>query len=545
MRPLRLRWRERLLFALAFAALAGWLSHARVFWQQNANVYDLMVGSWDYAPDPRLAIIAIDDRSLQELGQWPWPRSTHARLLDRLRQAGAERVALDLVFSEADRKDGTQDQALAAAIQRNGRVILPVLAAPPSDEAVPEELLPIPSIAAAAAGLAHTDIEVDADGVARGLYLKAGIGAPHWPALGAALAGHRGALPGQPSPVQHGASPYQWHRDQYVDLRYAGPPGSFPQMSYVDVLEGRIPSELLRDRLLIVGMTASGIAPRLLTPTSRETWMSGSEYQANVASMLLAGNAIQPLPPWLQTLAVALLAFAGALGITSSIRSRWLIAALAVPVPVLLSLALLHGGNLWFRPVAAMASFVFMLLTWTLWQMRYWRHQANRDPLTGLANRMRFEETLRRESDAARRSGKPLTLMLIDVDHFKDCNDTFGHQVGDRLLQQLGRTINDLARRPRDLAARFGGDEFALILPDTPPAGAEQLAQTLVSRVRQLHIPAGKGMLARTSVTIGVCSALPGADDSSTRLFEAADAALYQAKQAGRDGWRIAPPWPG
>jgi diguanylate cyclase (GGDEF)-like protein len=262
--------------------------------------------------------------------------------------------------------------------------------------------------------------------------------------------------------------------------------------------------------------------------------------------MLLAGNAIRPLPPLLQTAITMALVALGALGITSAIRQRWLLGALAIPAPILLSLALLHGANLWFAPVAATAGFIGMLLFWTLWQMRYWRHQANRDPLTGLANRMRFEETLRQETDAARRSGRPLTLLLIDVDHFKSCNDSHGHYVGDRLLRYLGRTIEDMARRPRDLAARFGGDEFALILPDTPPAGAEQLVQSLINRVRQLSIPIDKAQHSKTraTVTIGVCSVLPGPDDGPARLFEAADAALYQAKQAGRDGYRIAPPWP-
>lgn len=546
MRPLRPRWHFRLLFVLGCALLAAWASHSRVFWQQDVASYDLLTGDWEYPPDPRLAIIAIDDRSLQQLGQWPWPRSTHARLLDQLHQAGAERVALDLILPEADRNDASQDAALAAAIKRNGSVVLPVLAAPPSDDAVPEELLPVPAIARAAASLAHSDIEIDADGVARGVYLKAGIGSPHWLALGAALAGVQEPLPGLTNPAAGKRSPYQWHRDNYVRLRYAGPPGSFPQLSYVDVLEGRVPASLLQGRLLIVGMTANGIAPRLLTPTSRDSWMSGSEYQANVASMLLAGNAIATLSAPAQITISALLVALAAFGITSRFRWRWLLGVLAIPVPLLLSLGLLHGANLWFAPVSATMGFAAMMVIWTLWQMRYWRRQANRDTLTGLANRMRFEETLRRENDAARRSGRPLTLLLIDVDHFKACNDTYGHQVGDRLLRHLGRTIEEVARRPRDLAARFGGDEFALILPDTPPAGAEQLVQSLISRVRQLSIPVDKAHHSRIkiSVTIGLCTVLPGLEDGPARLFEAADTALYQAKQAGRDGYRIAPPWP-
>ena len=156
MRPLRPRWQVRLLFVLGCAVVVGWFSHARVFWQQDVASYDLLVGDWEYPPDPRLAIIAIDDRSLQQLGQWPWPRSTHAQLLDRLHQAGAERVALDLMLPDADRRDASQDNALAAAIHRNGRVVLPVLAAPASAEATPEELLPVPVIAQAAAALGLT-----------------------------------------------------------------------------------------------------------------------------------------------------------------------------------------------------------------------------------------------------------------------------------------------------------------------------------------------------------------------------------------------------
>ncbi len=139
-------------------------------WPQDEAVYDAYVGSWEYRPDPRLLIVAIDDNSLQQIGQWPWPRATHAQLLDRLTQAGSTRVVLDLMLSEPDRQDAAQDADLAAAIRRNGHVVLPVLAAPASGPRMAEELLPIPLIAANAATLGHTDIEVDADGVARGLY---------------------------------------------------------------------------------------------------------------------------------------------------------------------------------------------------------------------------------------------------------------------------------------------------------------------------------------------------------------------------------------
>src|SRR5690606_9498274 len=146
------------------------------------------------------------------------------------------------------------------------------------------------------------------------------------------------------------------------------------------------------------------------------------------------------------------------------------------------------------------------------------------------ANRMRFEEALRLEYEAARRSGRPLSLALIDLDNFKHYNDTFGHHVGDLVLQQTARMIGELARRPRDLAARFGGDEFALILPDTGSEGAVQLIETLVGRVRRAGIAVGKGRQARISITAGVGTVVPAADGLPAHLFRDTDAALYQAK---------------
>jgi len=541
--PLHLPWPHRIVLAALVGALAVVASHWQWFWKQDEAVYDAYVGGWEYTPDARLLIVAIDDNSLQQLGQWPWPRGTHARLLDRLTDAGAERVVLDLMLSETDRQDSTQDAELAAAIRRNGHVVLPVLAAPASGPRMAEELLPIPLIAANAAGLGHTDIEVDGDGVARGLYLTAGIGAPHWPALGLALADTQGPLPGLHDDQPTVASPYQWRRDHYVRVRYAGPPERFPQVSYADVLDGDVDPALLRGRLVLVGMTASGITPRLLTPTTRERWMSGSEYQANVASMLLADKVINPLPSAWQSALTGLLVALCCLLLT--LPRAWLSGVLALPLTLLLSFALLRAGNLWFAPAAALTSMLTVLLAWTLWRVSAWRRQANSDALTGLGNRLRFEQTLQAEHDAGRRSGRPLSLVLIDVDHFKRHNDDFGHQAGDTVLRRIAQEIRAHARRPRDMAARFGGDEFALILPDTTPEGAVQVVRDLVARAQGLEIPAGRGATTHITLSAGVFTRIPSPGTEPRHYFEGADAALYQAKAAGRNGYAVDDGGPG
>jgi diguanylate cyclase (GGDEF)-like protein len=536
-KPLTLSWPKRIALSLLVGVLAAAASHGQWFWKQDEAVYDTYVGSWDYAPDPRVLIVAIDDHSLQQIGQWPWPRSTHARLLDRLTQAGSRRVVLDLMLSEPDRQDSAQDAELAAAIRRNGHVVLPVLAAPASGPSMAEELLPIPLIAANAATLGHSDIEVDGDGVARGLYLTAGIGSPHWPALGLALADVRGPLPGLLDAGTHPASPYQWRRNHFVRVRYAGPPDSVPQVSYVDVLNGDVDPALLQDRLVLVGMTASGIAPRLLTPTTRERWMSGTEYQANVASMLLGGKAITPLaPPWQAALSALLVALC-ALGLTlpRAVAS----ALLALPMALLSSFALLRLGNLWFAPAAALTCTLAVICAWTLWRISAWRSQANSDALTGLGNRLRFEQVLQQEHDAARRSGRPLTLVLIDVDHFKQHNDLYGHHAGDAVLRRIATTLRAHARRPRDMAARFGGDEFALVLPDTGVEGAVQVIEDLIADARAIKVPAGPGQTLQITLTAGLYTRVPTASSEPRHFFEGADAALYRAKDAGRDGYAV------
>ncbi len=535
MKPLALSWPQRLALSALVGGLAALASHFQWFWQQDEAVYDAYVGAWDYPPDPRLLIVAIDDNSLQQIGQWPWPRSTHARLLDRLTEAGSARVVLDLMLSEPDRQDAAQDAELAAAIRRNGKVVLPVLAAPASGPNMAEELLPIPLIAANAATLGHSDVEVDADGVARGLYLTAGIGSPHWPALGLALADARGPLPGLRDPDPGQSSPYQWRRDHYVRVRYAGPPERFPQVSYVDLLNGDVDPALLRGRLILVGMTASGIAPRLLTPTTRERWMSGSEYQANVASMLLTDKVIT-LPPtlWRDLLSGLLVALC-CLGLSLPRASAS--ALLALPSTLLLSFVLLRAGNLWFAPAAALTGMLAVICAWVLWRISAWRRQANSDALTGLGNRLRFEQTLQQEHDAGRRSGRPLSLVLIDVDHFKHHNDVYGHQAGDTVLRLIAGEIGAHARRPRDMAARFGGDEFALILPDTAADGAVQVIEDLLARVRLLEVPGAQGERIQITLTVGVYTRVPAARSEPRHFFEGADAALYKAKAAGRNGY--------
>ena len=160
---------------------------------------------------------------------------------------------------------------------------------------------------------------------------------------------------------------------------------------------------------------------------------------------------------------------------------------------------------------------------------------ASTDALTGLPNRRQFDATLQKEWYRALRDGTPLGLLMIDVDHFKSLNDLFGHQVGDRFLAGVGALIRDNVRRAGDLAARFGGEEFAVVLPGTAITGALEIAEVIRRAVAVADFRSAIKDGHRVTVSVGVAALVPMAAASVATLVHGADAALYQAKRNGRN----------
>jgi diguanylate cyclase (GGDEF)-like protein len=202
--------------------------------------------------------------------------------------------------------------------------------------------------------------------------------------------------------------------------------------------------------------------------------------------------------------------------------------------------SLLHFFNRWFPPTGSLVT--LGLASLLLFGSRILRLQnlVKRDSLTGLGNRHRFDLALRQEVKIAKRSGKMLTLLLIDVDHFKRFNDTLGHHAGDLVLTRVATAITGFAR-PRDVATRFGGDEFALILPDTTREGGIRMALSLLAAVRNLPVPGNHPDLTGITVTIGLHSRVPDEIATPREIFDQADLALYQAKTEGRDRYCALP----
>jgi diguanylate cyclase (GGDEF)-like protein len=166
--------------------------------------------------------------------------------------------------------------------------------------------------------------------------------------------------------------------------------------------------------------------------------------------------------------------------------------------------------------------------------------QAVTDELTGLSNNRRFRELISKEAERAERFGHELSLIMLDIDDFKQINDTYGHLQGDKVLRMVGRVIH-LESRGVDEPARYGGEEFAVALPETGLEGALDLAERVRVRIESEQVPrAGSASPVKVTASIGAAS-LPGSANDAEALIAAADAALYEAKRAGKNRVASAP----
>ncbi|MDZ4314693.1 MAG: diguanylate cyclase [Azonexus sp.] len=163
------------------------------------------------------------------------------------------------------------------------------------------------------------------------------------------------------------------------------------------------------------------------------------------------------------------------------------------------------------------------------------------DSLTEIANRRRYNEVLENEWRRGERSCSPLSLAIIDVDHFKVYNDHLGHAEGDHVLRKIAGTLRNFVRRPGDLIARYGGEEFVLILPNTDATAATRIANEIRASIEALRLPHPNSPVSRyVTVSLGGTTLIPNGGEIDPRFFQEADAALYAAKAEGRNRafWR-------
>ena len=160
---------------------------------------------------------------------------------------------------------------------------------------------------------------------------------------------------------------------------------------------------------------------------------------------------------------------------------------------------------------------------------------ATMDSLTGVANRRKFDDFLRTQFGLSKRHNEPLSIIMIDVDHFKAFNDNYGHQAGDECLKQVAAALKNGVHRPTDLVARYGGEEFVVVMPETDKDGAFHIAETLRNAVERLAIPHTSSHHEKVTISLGVACTTPESASTDEELLKLADSALYQAKNSGRN----------
>lgn len=341
-----------------------------------------------------------------------------------------------------------------------------------------------------------------------------------------------------------------------IFLNYAGRERHLTSVSLLDVLNNRVPPDFFRDRVVLIGVTAESANDRFLTPfqvcDSYQQRMSGVAIHAYATHQLIEAALghrplLQSLPQGLELGWVMLWTGLGA-ALFWYLAQRYpfslsLLHFALQPFLVLLGLMLALGFTTyalfeagWWIPLTPAAFAVVAIgVVITVDFGHKWRKIANLDGLTQIPNRRYFVHMLDVlwMQCAVRRT--PLSVIMCDVDHFKQYNDCYGHLRGDACLRDVSRALVDVVRRG-DFVARYGGEEFVVILPQADSQVAMRVAVRLCAEVRNLYIPHARSPVAdQVTMSCGVASVQPSPSLSPLELVNLADRALYRAKNSGRN----------
>jgi CHASE2 domain-containing sensor protein/signal transduction histidine kinase len=319
-------------------------------------LYDVLARANGRPADASILIVDIDDRSLAQLGAWPWSRDVHAQMIDRLSAAGASTIVYDVLFSQPS-SDPVRDQALGQAIARSGKVYLPQFLQYGGGDAPPRIIGSIPEIAQGAAGIGLAHVRFDDDGVVRRMAPFEANGPAFSPDLMTVV--HRATRQPGGRDTTRGA-------DQTLLIPFAGPPSIYRHVSFSSVLDGEVPPSLIAGRTVFVGLTAPGLGPAFPTPVTPDAAsMTGVQLQASILDGLRSGLMIKPAGPWGRvafTLTLLWLLMAGFLVLPP--RANLVLTIGLCMVGLTYSAAMFWLGHVWLSPVATVVGLKVVALVW-------------------------------------------------------------------------------------------------------------------------------------------------------------------------------------
>lgn len=516
--------------------------------------------------DPRITLIEINEETMDEIGPWPWPRRYHAVMARLLDQWGAAAILFDFNFpGETDPKDDQDFVQVLASIR--APFYLPVEYRPQKDKKFWLHGLPVvfeknegkmvwghslQSIEKSARGLGHHFFKNDPDGILRRVDLRLSDGVEEFPYLGvlpaAVFSGDKShkITELKLAEDENGCVLIPWLKDHGSQFTKC----NFSEIihSYYGIQKGMAPvlsPELIRGKICLVGLTSQSQTLVPMTPLGSEA--SSLAAHAQVMNAALTGQWIRLVSRFSNLIFLVLVGLMAGLLFMILRGAMSLLAGLFLAVGwVVFAFMVFKYLHLWIfsahQLLLILTLFVFSAIYVQITVARdrsVLFHLATRDGLTGLyvirhfrliMNQIVREVTFRKE---------PLSIILIDIDHFKNINDTYGHPAGDMILKKVAHTLAAYIRKKRpfsqvDFAARYGGEEFIIMLRKSGLREAvEQVAERLREKVASTRFE-WEGKSVQVTISLGVATLRPG-ENVPDPMVRRADAALYRAKAQGRN----------
>lgn len=513
------------------------------------------------SPDPRIVIVGITDADLDSyLGTASVSDQLMVKLIQKIQSQQPRLIGLDF-YRNLPNEPGTKN-LLELFANTSNLIGIEKMIGDETGDAIPGN-----PILKAGDQIAASDLVVDADGrVRRGVLFPTAEAPNVVESLGLRLA--LDYLAGAPYNITPDLSasvltlnkvkfpPIENHTGGYIDVDAKGyqillnlrqQTSPFKVVTLKQVLRNEITSDLMRDRIVLIGSMALSSADIFYTTgrySKRQLPIKfGVELHGEIASQIISTTLedrplIYAWPPWIESLLViGMSIYSGHL--TQRATKLWQRLTL-IPSASLLVFVASYGAlsftGLWFPAVPTLLGLWIAAGLTGAHRTTQLQVLSTNDKLTGLANRRTFDESLQQVWFRALRSQQPLALIVGDVDHFKKYNDTYGHPQGDECLRRVAQAIRTTVKTNGALNARYGGEEFVVLLPNTSAEQGIAIANAILAKLAHYHLPHDASETANyVTMSLGVTSFVPKLEIPPSALVEMADLGLYIAKKSGRN----------
>ncbi|MCH9696548.1 MAG: EAL domain-containing protein [Gammaproteobacteria bacterium] len=466
------------------------LLYTRSLAPANRLLYDAFIRFNSQPPAEDIVIVAVDEKSMLNLGRWPWSRRYHAALINKLDNAGAKAIGLSIIFSEPDISHPEDDLLLEQAIRNSGKVILPVVSNTQRLNNTTAQTMPIPQLIDAAARLGHVDIELDGDGIARSVFLHAISGTTTWSSFGLAMKDLVDGITPVPEDYSESDSQFAnyWTKIKRMLIPYVGPPQTIPHISYLDVLEGRIPDDMFLNKYVIVGVTAHGMGSYLATPASHDgNLMPGVEVNANILNAVKNGNGIFPMPrTWVFILAGLLTLLPVVVYPRLSPRSALVAMIAMIAFTLSISFLLLTKFKFWFPSAPVILSVAFSYPLWSWRRLEFVGRSM-------FEHKQRSDVTLEAIGDAVITTNKDGIAEYLNPAALQLTHTTQDEAVGHMVSQLISPGDSYSGNNLDNLVDQCIRDNKTLRLPtDTVVINNQNRELAIIGTIAPIHNDAGK-----------------------------------------------------